>query len=655
MADTIERIYKLTVDGQAAVRQLDNISKNAEQINGKFDKLAAGAIKLGTALAGAFAAGQIVSGIQRNIDAMDELSKATAKVGIGAEDLQRLRYAADLSGVSAEELDKAIGKIAVSMVDLKGGTTDAAKALKAIGAKEGESPVETLKKISDQFAKMPDGVEKTALAIKIFGKAGADLIPMLNDGGEALQKLADEADRFGGVISGGALKAAEAFNDNMSRLSRTASGIGAQISAGLLPALVAITDDLTDAAKAGDGFVSTGSSIGDILANVYGFALKASATLQAFGMGLGALVAIVANPTQAKTIFEAWVDDVNGLETGANLRLTKFQENLKKTNDLINQPGDKPKPSGGDPVIKAMNDQTKAIDLIAQAEHRRMLGAKILIEIETEQAKVEADLADQIERHRKEAEDAAKAQADLIASLDPAGAAAEQFAKNLATIDDLFFSGTVNAEQYERMVAQLTGTFGKTSDPKKAKDELSILSDSFEGFFENLAEGTADVEDLFKRMVQSIIAELLKLWAKKYIVDAIAGAFGIAPAKAAATGAVFNEGQVMPFARGGVISRPVVFPMALAGEAGPEGILPLKRTSSGDLGVQAAMPKLEVNVTNNMGGEAEVSTRTNGGNIEIIIDRVRSALTADVIRGGNDFANANERAWGLSRGSAAAF
>ena len=56
-----------------------------------------------------------------------------------------------------------------------------------------------------------------------------------------------------------------------------------------------------------------------------------------------------------------------------------------------------------------------------------------------------------------------------------------------------------------------------------------------------------------------------------------------------AKGNVFSGGNVIPFARGGVVSSPTVFPMArgagLMGEAGPEAIMPLRRDSSGRLGV----------------------------------------------------------------------
>lgn len=71
-----------------------------------------------------------------------------------------------------------------------------------------------------------------------------------------------------------------------------------------------------------------------------------------------------------------------------------------------------------------------------------------------------------------------------------------------------------------------------------------------------------------------------------------------------ANGAAFSQGRVMPFAKGGVVSSPVSFPMrggaGLMGEAGPEAILPLARGADGRLGVQAGGGGRTVSVVMNV-------------------------------------------------------
>jgi phage-related minor tail protein len=76
---------------------------------------------------------------------------------------------------------------------------------------------------------------------------------------------------------------------------------------------------------------------------------------------------------------------------------------------------------------------------------------------------------------------------------------------------------------------------------------------------------------------------------------------------ASAHGNVFDKGRVVPYEHGGIVTRPTVFPMAhglgLMGEKGPEAVLPLARTKSGDLGVKTkdASPNIQINMINQSG------------------------------------------------------
>lgn len=106
-------------------------------------------------------------------------------------------------------------------------------------------------------------------------------------------------------------------------------------------------------------------------------------------------------------------------------------------------------------------------------------------------------------------------------------------------------------------------------------------------------------------------------------------------------GAAFDRGNVIPFARGGLIDRPVLFPMAtgagLAGEAGPEAVMPLKRLPSGNLGVEARPAGVTVNVINNAGAKVTTddSRDQNGAtSINVIIDAVEQAMAHRAARPG---------------------
>ena len=93
---------------------------------------------------------------------------------------------------------------------------------------------------------------------------------------------------------------------------------------------------------------------------------------------------------------------------------------------------------------------------------------------------------------------------------------------------------------------------------------------------------------------RSISASVLKAALKPLGETLLGGTGGIGGSilNAAAAGAVKTAGNLLPFAEGGVIGTPTAFPLGggrtgLAGEAGPEAILPLSRGPDGKLGVSA--------------------------------------------------------------------
>lgn len=186
----------------------------------------------------------------------DMIAKSSQKLGIASDELQKLRYTADLSGVSFEGLSKGVLKLTQSMSDVaKGGTSDAVKAFKALGinvknADGGlKSQSKVLEEVADKFASYRDGAEKTALALAIFGKAGADLIPFLNQGSEAIRRSNAEAKEFGITMSERLQKSSEQFNDNMSRLGSAMRGFWVLIAEQVVPTLAMLSDKYIQAIK----------------------------------------------------------------------------------------------------------------------------------------------------------------------------------------------------------------------------------------------------------------------------------------------------------------------------------------------------------------------------------------------------------------------
>jgi hypothetical protein len=200
------------------------------------------AMKLGALglAAGAIGAG-IYAAIRQYTDAGDEAVKAAQQAGIATEAWQEMAYAADLSGLNAEQLQGAYNKLQRSMVGAANGSKNQAAAFKALGIElinnEGQLKANdtVMMELADAFAVLPNGAQKTALAMEIFGKSGAKLLPFLNTGTDGLKDLRREANEYGLVFGNEASKASEEFNDNVSRLQYRVKGLVLSLGKEFLP------------------------------------------------------------------------------------------------------------------------------------------------------------------------------------------------------------------------------------------------------------------------------------------------------------------------------------------------------------------------------------------------------------------------------------
>ncbi len=180
----------------------------------------------------------------------DEFFKLSQKTGVSVEALTALDYAAKLSDVTTEGLTKALQKLSIAMFDSRFEGAEGSKVLKALGVAATDTtgqmrPTEAvLLDLAEKFARMPDGADKAALAVKLFGKEGLEIIPFLNQGREGIAALMDEAQRLGLVMSEDVARASEAFNDNLTRLSAIFEGVQRQIGAAVIPILADFTEQV---------------------------------------------------------------------------------------------------------------------------------------------------------------------------------------------------------------------------------------------------------------------------------------------------------------------------------------------------------------------------------------------------------------------------
>jgi len=278
------------VNGLAkAVGGLDNTSKG---LTGGLRTLAGSAGGLGNALgmlAPALSVGGLVGLATNSIKGADALNDLAQKTGVSVEALARFKKAASVSGTDLESVSKALIKLSKGMNDAATtGKGPAAEAFKILGISVTDasgklkSSDKVMIEVANRFKTMPDGAQKTAIALQLFGKAGADMIPMLNMGGEAIDKMSTK------MTAAFAAKADE-YSDKLAMLQGKIGGIGTSIAIALLPALDALASIL---AAVVDVFTKLP---GPIQAIIGGFALLAiglTALAPLFGIIAASITAI---------------------------------------------------------------------------------------------------------------------------------------------------------------------------------------------------------------------------------------------------------------------------------------------------------------------------------------------------------------------------
>jgi hypothetical protein len=246
--DALLRI-KANVLGENNIRRLGN---SLQGLKGQAKNAALGFNNLKGAVAGfgaAIAGSAIVAGlgaiVKSAVNLGDELGKMSARTGVAQGALIGLRNAAALSDVENEKLQAGLTRLNVAMVAAADGNAAAEAKFKRLGisvknaAGEVRPTDQVFKDLGDRFKDMPNGAEKAAAAVSIFGKAGADLIPLLNGGREAMEAFNFElSDEFAAR--------SELFNDTLTILGFKTEGFKLQLADALLPALQSILEVFGD-------------------------------------------------------------------------------------------------------------------------------------------------------------------------------------------------------------------------------------------------------------------------------------------------------------------------------------------------------------------------------------------------------------------------
>lgn len=349
-------------------------------LNRASSNIGAFAKRIGVAM-GALAIGAgVVAGIRRVSDALgdaiieaDKLGKTAQKIGIPVDELSKLQHAADLSGVSMAQLTTGVGRLSQNLEEFNAtGGGEAARVFKALGIEATDangqlkSSSQIITEVADRFSGMEDGAEKTAFAMELFGRAGRDMIPLLNTGSAGLRDMMREAEQLGLVIDQRTSDAAQAFNDDLNRLSKVMDGVWNAGVRELAPVLADVAEQLANAAKEGKLFETAGNVVENAIRRITVVAIGTQTVFERLGASWAALTklwesysfaelqanwqnlerVITENRKALDTISEraeqylAGLNTIGGGARGANTAFDELRESVKEFLDSLPQEGD---------------------------------------------------------------------------------------------------------------------------------------------------------------------------------------------------------------------------------------------------------------------------------------------------------------------------
>lgn len=231
----------------------------------------------------------IATAIRGAINTADDMGEMAQKLGVPVEALTALKHAAKILGVEFEGLQAGLLKLSRGMADSPEKFEKLGIAVRDANG-EMRPTADVLKDLADRFQAMPDGAEKTALAMDLFGKSGAAMIPMLNAGSQGIAGLMEEAKAMGLVISQETADAAGKFNENLDKLAGAASGLAMIIAANLAPVLEQISAFLVEMATA---FQALDPHTQSFISWAAGLTVILGPLLIGLGMVVGAVGALV--------------------------------------------------------------------------------------------------------------------------------------------------------------------------------------------------------------------------------------------------------------------------------------------------------------------------------------------------------------------------
>lgn len=240
-----ELIARLTADTSGFDKSMgkaektgNGFAKSITDTFGKIKKVIAGSMAVAVIKKGVDA---IVSFTNEVAAAGDRIDKQSQQLGLSRKAFQEWDYILGQNGASIDSMAVSMKTLNGLLLDAQQGGEESKNAFAQLGVGihelENLSMEDQFEAVVRAFQRMPAGAQKSALAVKIFGRNGMELLPLLNQSTSSIDELRDRAEELGLIMSDDAVDAAVVYGDSLDDLQRTFNAFKYSIGAKILPVL----------------------------------------------------------------------------------------------------------------------------------------------------------------------------------------------------------------------------------------------------------------------------------------------------------------------------------------------------------------------------------------------------------------------------------
>ena len=555
----------------AVAGQLTNARARAAELSGEMQHTAGAATATGAGFATlsealvrvaeiagiAWSVDVIKNWIAATTEASEKIEQFSAKLGASPEQVQQLQAQAKLSGVDFDEMASQLERMQLQLARVDAPSSRAGQALHALGIDAKSfaalSMAAQLERLAEATSRFADGGTKTAAMEALLGRAGADMIPYLDRGREAIEEHTRAIEAANVVMSGPQVAAFARTEEDLIDLGLAWWGLSQRIYSVVNLAIDAAIKEMTRLVSAMNvsdvraGVESLTDTAIDLAASIEAFAVRASSALG----GLGRIMANLAkinnmtpgelNTQALKDLFdliggEEGGKDADAAQTAAQkltdqlAAISKGAEDAKaKMHALYASGGGSPYgdlsgisfPGAGKPSVPQM-DLGGGAQAKQAAEAARQAFADEVEAAQDAAKGIETTLDNQLKQHQITmlqwlAQTNAALDAEAMAVINAADKAVASAALSAEQRKAIW---TKEAHDLQAIADQEANAQAKAAEQsaQQWKSAADTIAGAMNSQVDGLLRGTETMRQAFAKMAESMIEDAIK-WTIKAIAE----------------------------------------------------------------------------------------------------------------------------------------